>query len=146
MNPTATDMVFICGDLTVKLVPTEPGTPGSDPRGVWKDAVHQLKWDYERFTPCDPARDPLGRSPRLFSYTVNQQYVYLCPEILDLPKGRSLERYKDRDLIGEWLETYVLLPVVMFNELFYTKLFFPPRKLIISFSRKSFISFTTSYD
>lgn len=63
--PTVHDIVFICGDSTVLL----------DSSGVWKDLAHEIMWDYDEYTPCDPARKPDGEHDPPLAFTTNEKWV-----------------------------------------------------------------------
>ncbi|MCJ1267652.1 hypothetical protein MMC22_007538 [Lobaria immixta] len=103
-NFPTSDFVVICDDLMVNL---EPDLLYHDPRGRWHDPVHAWYYAYDMFRPCDPLRKPGSR--RLKGYIIAYRYIYVCPEVLDLPKGRSLAPYKDRVLAGKWINDYRLI-------------------------------------
>lgn len=126
------NLVVVCDDQGVQR---EPDTfRRTNPLGVWVDRRHKWIVDFEKFAPCDPARKP-GAPPVLFyAYSLNN-LNYLCPQILDMPIGRSIAPYKDQELIGERIDDYLCLPVVLFHEL-----------LHVLIGRKLLIPLMTSYD
>ena len=126
-------LTLVCDDQGVQLEPdTFQSTP--NPLGVWVDRRHKWVVDFNKFVPCDPARKP-GASPvPYYAYSVNN-IIYLCPQILDMPIGRSLAPYKDQSLTGKHIDDYICLPVVLFHEL-----------LHVIFDRKPLIPLMISYD
>lgn len=115
------DFVVLCGDSMVHLEPDRISHP-PDPRGVWMEATHTWLALYDGFDPCEKSRKPeLMHSKRnVQAFTFFSRLIYLCPEILDNPRGRSLVPYKDEDLTGERIDRYMLAPVVLLHELFHT--------------------------
>lgn len=121
------DFVIICNDLTVNLVP-DIYTQLLDPRGLWRDDVHNWIIHYENYFPCDIARQPVVRSFEIGAFTVSQRLIYVCPSILDHPLGRVLAPYRDQILAGKMIEDFFLLPAILFHELFHTGVVTPIRK------------------
>lgn len=131
------DFIVICGDSTVHLMPPDSDLPKdvlpagdpveSDPRGFWADRDHGWKMSCDQFSPCDGMRGPDNRQgPEAF--TIFARLIYLCPVVLDLPKGRTLAPYKNRPLDGEYIDDYTLVPVVLMHELYHTSIIDLPRK------------------
>lgn len=111
------DFVVICDDLMMTLEPDNSNP--SDPRGMWKDYVHEWMAPYDKFFPCDPSRKPSAESRPILpkSYTINGRFIVICPVTLNNPKGRSLLPYKNQDLTGEFIDSFELLPAALFYEL-----------------------------
>lgn len=105
------DFYVICDDLMVNL------RSASNGQLEWVDDDHRWSSNFARFKPCDPTRKPNvpHTTAKAKAYTLFRRYIYLCPEILDNPKGRVLRPYKDLDLLGSYFEHYVLLPVVILH-------------------------------
>ena len=121
-SPTE-DFVVICDDQRVQReVDTYQETP--DPLGVWID--HRYEWllGFNEFKPC--GRASISRVTS-YAYSMFGRLIYLCPNVLDKPLGRSIAPYKDQLLTGLWIDDYICLPVVLFHEILHTH----------SFSRKS---------
>ena len=125
LNFPTSDFVVICDDLMVNIKPN-PSTDLPDPRGRWVDPVHAWHLPYDEYRPCNPLRKPgSAAGDRIKGYIIEARYIYLCPETLDLPKGRSLAPHKDHVLAGGWIDDYTLTPVVLFHELLHTPRLFP---------------------
>ena len=123
LNFPTSDFVVICDDLMVNIKPN-PSTDLPDPRGRWVDPVHAWHLPYDEYRPCNPLRKPGSAAGHEIkgACIIELRYIYLCPSILDLPKGRSLAPYKDQVLAGKWIHDYILTPVTLFHELLHTLL------------------------
>lgn len=80
---------------------------------------------YQNFFPCNPYRKPdRPVSYYIFrnSYILDRRHIILCPKTLDNPKGLSLEPYRTQDLAGDLIDSYQLLPFVLFHELLHTEI------------------------
>lgn len=118
------DYTIVCGDQMVYLAPNKDG-----PHGMWVDLNHQWTMNYDDFNPCEPTRKPDGAT-ELFSYTINQRFIYLCPAALDNPNGRFLAPYKDRIFTAQPIDDYYLVPTVLLCGLLHLPFAdrkFPPR-------------------
>lgn len=116
------EFTVICGDEMVKLAGDLHG-----PLGLWVDRVHNWHMKYHIYNPCDPARKLNGPDIMVDAFTISAQLIYLCPRILDHPKGRSLATYRDRVVTGESINDYFIVPAILFHELLHTSIAF--RKL-----------------
>lgn len=126
------DFVVICGDESVELVRDDDALK-VDPLGVWIDEDHGWQMAYFNYHPCDLSRSPQdlkdeGDQAPNNAFTLDDRLIYVCPDVLDNPKGRILAPYKDRILDGQWIENYDLLPSVLFHELYHTNVVSPTRK------------------
>ena len=110
------DFVIICDDLTVNWDPVDTYNPQPDPMGVWADHRHHWITGWSEYYPCDDTRK-MGSSKSPWAFTMLGRLIYLCPSILDKPTGRSVARYKDQILAGQWIDNYVCLPVILFHQL-----------------------------
>lgn len=112
------DIVVNCGDQRVKL--EEYFGPSPVPFRVWTD--HRYHWfmDVDDFEPCGSARSVADPDLFTYGYIVHERLIYLCPEILDIPFGRSLASYKDEDHTGAHIEEFISLPVLLFHEILHT--------------------------
>ena len=130
----AKNFVVICDDQGVQWEPdTYQKYP--DPLGIWIDHRHKWISGFSEFKPCDPARKSMVSPTPVNTYvanayTVKNRLIYLCPNILDKPIGRSLASYKDQELIGLQIDDYACLPVSLFHELLHIEI--PSRKCFIS--------------
>lgn len=113
------NFVVICDDAHVQLQQDFIGNP-PDPRGVWVDPIHNWLENFDDFVPCDASRKPGAQPSNTNAYTMQQRLIYLCPQTLDKPKGRSLAPYKDQDLQGQHIDDYMLVPATLFHELLHT--------------------------
>ena len=122
------DFVVICDDLHVEFELDSNQNPPNPPNtaAVFRD--HRYGWavPYNYFYPCDTARKPGSAYTAPFSYIIYNRLFYLCPSILDKSRGRSLAPYKDQVLIGQFLDEFILLPVVLLHDLLY--IHWPNRK------------------
>lgn len=119
------DFIVLCGDSTVQLVPDEVN---SDPRGIWVDHVHDWWMPYDQYIPCDLARKPDVHIFRPNAFLIEEGLLFVCPDIFDSPKGRTLAPYKDQTMVGERIDDYILLPVILFHELYHSHVVSPIRK------------------
>ncbi|KAI4204252.1 MAG: hypothetical protein LQ350_001232 [Teloschistes chrysophthalmus] len=103
------DFVVICDDAHVQLQPD-----------YMLDPIHGWLQNFDAFTPCDYTRKPGAQPSGMNAYTMNQRLIYLCPQTLDKPKGRSLAPYKDQELFGQSIDDYMLAPATLFHELLHT--------------------------
>lgn len=133
--PRFNDFVIICDDLTVQLVPDTHSTV-PNPHGMWTDTARGWISLYnDWFSTCDPTRIPTGNhGVGFFAYSV-ENFIYVCPSILDSPKGRTLAPYRNQLLIGQFLDQYILLPVTLFHELSHTEVINPIRKFSLHIIR-----------
>lgn len=124
------DIVVICGDSMVHLL-NDISLPDvhPDPNGLWVDYEHSWWSHYGSYIPCEAARRPGTRGVR--GFTMRSKLIYLCPQTLDHPRGRSLEPYKDQILADEFIDdyNYILLPIILLHELLHTH--FTRRKFLI---------------
>ena len=111
------DFYIMCDDQSVIWQPQDIYYTPPDPMGVWKDTVYSWTARNSQFTPCDTSRKLGAPGRTAFSYSMNRRFIYLCPIIFDKPPGISLAFYKDRDNRGEWIDMFMVLPVVLFHEL-----------------------------
>lgn len=108
--------VVVCDDLMVHWVADT--IPGRNPQGTWLNVAHNWRIEIDNYVPCDPARESSAPSASLKNaYTVDRRYIYICPSTLDNPRGRSISHYKNQNIIGDWIDHYMLLPGVLFHEL-----------------------------
>lgn len=129
------DFYVMCDDQQVLWAPRDIYNIPPDPMGVWRDTVHSWTAQNSHFTPCDSSRK-FGVSEKIsLSYSMNRRYIYLCPILFDKPQGLSLAFYKDRDHLGECIDKFMILPVVLFHELL----------MMYTGNRKPFISLMTPY-
>ena len=109
------DYVIICDDQSVELRPDIFHQP-PNPHGVWADPSHGWAGvNFEEFTKCDQTRQV--RDSRTYAYVMHKRFIYLCPDVLDNPKGRSNWRHKLNNLRGEFIDDYMLLPVVLLHQM-----------------------------
>lgn len=102
----------ICDDLMVTWAVLPSGLKS------WWDHVRNWWAHYDNYTPCDPARKPGSQDTTMkTAYTISNKFIYLCPVILDNVKGRTLARYRDQQLTGQELNSYMLVPGVLFYEI-----------------------------
>ena len=120
---SAGDFVVVCDDLQVVREPYDLNTTQSNPMGVWVDYRYGWVSAFEQFTPCDAARKLNAPVTNLLGYTMSGRVIYLCPYLFDLPRGRSLAPYKDQELFGQSIDSYIILPVVLFYVLLNTDIF-----------------------
>lgn len=127
------DFVVICGDEMVNLITNLSQWTNLrqwDPQIAWVDHDHHWIHHHDGYRPCDPARrpdspDPLPRAFTVRAFTIRARLIYLCPVVLDNPKGRLLAPYKDRLLAGEHIDDYALTSFILFHELLHTNII-PP--------------------
>lgn len=106
--------IIVCDDLMVDV----DITPSNQLR--WIDRDHHWILPYMDFTPCNPARKlgaALSGTKSYAVYAIDKYIVYLCPATLDNPKGRLLAPYRSQNHGGDWINDYMLTPMLMFNEL-----------------------------
>ena len=113
---TELDYVIICDDQSVELQQDLYQNP-PDPLGIWIDYRHGWAAKALDFAPCDATRDFAAPARDMRSYTIANRFIYLCPSVLDHPKGRSNMLHKDQDLETEWIDDYMLLPVILLHEI-----------------------------
>ena len=111
---TGLDYVIICGDQSVHWEPDVYRNP-PDPLGVWADHSHGWAAKFHEFIPCDPTDYYSATDSGIRSYIIKKRLIYLCPLVLDDPKGRSNQLHKNQDLAGEWIDDYMLLPVILLH-------------------------------
>lgn len=106
------DLVIICDDQSVQWeLDVYQNRP--DPLGLWIDHRHEWMMSFTDFNPCNPARKFLATHDPPLSYIVAKRFIYLCPLVLDKPQGRSVVPYRDQDLTGNFIDEFILLPVVL---------------------------------
>lgn len=115
------DFGVMCNDLMVTLeddfIKDVP-----DPRGIWVDYDHGWELGFDKFRLCDATRK-LGASYRstIRSFTIKDNWIYLCPVLLDNRHGLTLAPYKDQVLIDEVLDSYLLVAVCLLHELLHIR-------------------------
>ncbi|MCJ1262607.1 hypothetical protein MMC22_002477 [Lobaria immixta] len=123
LSLSPSDFVIICDDLMVNIEPDLSTNLTPDPRGIWVDNIHKWHMPYDEYRPCNPLRKPgstAGVVSKIGAKVILDRYIYLCPDTLDRPKGRSLAPYKDQVLAGKRIDDYVLTPSILFHELLHT--------------------------
>ena len=123
LSLSPSDFVIICDDLMVNIEPDLSTNPTPDPRGIWVDNIHKWHMPYDEYRPCNPLRKAVstaGVVSKIGAKVILDRYIYLCPDTLDRPKGRSLAPYKDQVLAGKRIDDYVLTPSILFHELLHT--------------------------
>lgn len=120
------DFVVVCGDLMVNLIPNTLAE-NSNPHAAWADNDHGWTMHYEDYSPCNSTRKP-GQDYTIEAFTILQRLIYVCPLVLDRPKGRTLAPYKDRILAGAYIDDYMLVPAILLHELYLTHIASPERK------------------
>ena len=119
----ADDFVVVCDDIEAVWEPMDTHNPQPNPMGVWVDNRQGWISLFEQFTPCEARRKLNTPNTGLLGYTMAGRVIYVCPYLLDKPLGRSIAPYKNQELFGHSIDSYVSLPVVLFHELLHTHIF-----------------------